>query len=57
MSYGGNLTEPYRLAGVYTGRILNGEKPGDVPVQRSTKLELIITTSPIAPGFVILGQC
>jgi putative ABC transport system substrate-binding protein len=42
MSYGGNLTESYRLAGVYTGRILNGEKPGDVPVQQSTKLELII---------------
>lgn len=42
ISYGGNPTEPYRLMGVYTGRVLKGEKPADLPVQQSSKLELII---------------
>jgi putative tryptophan/tyrosine transport system substrate-binding protein len=42
VSYGGSLTDAYRISGVYTGRILNGEKPGDLPVQRSTKVEMII---------------
>src|SRR5437868_12577690 len=42
MSYGASLTDSYRLAGVYAGRILKGEKPGDLPIQRATKVEMII---------------
>jgi putative ABC transport system substrate-binding protein len=42
MSYGANEAESYRLVGIYTGKILKGAKPGDLPVQRSTKVELMI---------------
>jgi len=42
MSYGVNLSDVYRLSGVYTGRILNGDKPADLPVLQSTKVELFI---------------
>jgi putative ABC transport system substrate-binding protein len=42
IGYGVNLAEAYRLAGVFTGRVLAGAKPADLPVQRSTKVELVI---------------
>jgi putative ABC transport system substrate-binding protein len=42
MSYGANIVDGFRQIGIYTGRILNGAKPTDLPVVRSSKIELVI---------------
>ena len=44
MSYGASLSEAFQLVGLYTGRILRGEKPAELPVQQATKVELVVNT-------------
>ena len=42
MAYGASLPDAFRIAGVYVGRILKGEKPAELPVQQSTKVQFIV---------------
>jgi putative ABC transport system substrate-binding protein len=42
MSYGASLSNAMRIVGLYTARILNGDNPGELPVQQSTNVELVV---------------
>ncbi len=42
ISYGATITAEYRVAGIYTGRILAGQKPSDLPIQQPSRIELVV---------------
>src|SRR5260370_20771147 len=56
ISYGATITEETRMAGRYTGRILAGEKPGDLPILQPSKIELIINLTTAKPLHLTLPQ-
>ena len=56
LSYGGSVAESYHLAGIYTGRILTGEKAADLPVQRSSKVEMFINLKTAKTLGVVVPQ-
>ena len=56
LSYGGSVAESYHLAGIYTGRILTGEKAADLPVQRSSKVEMFINLKTAKALDVVVPQ-
>ena len=63
ISYGGSVVDSYHLAGIYTGRILTGEKVGDLPVQQSTKIEMFINVKTaktlgvtVPPGLLVAAD-
>ena len=53
LSYGADTRQAYRLAGIYTGQVLKGEKPANLPIQQSTKVELVINLSRQGAGIDI----